>query len=365
MENRIQVWFKTADTDYENKLCAFLQYHYAHRMEVHHYSEWSEGGILPKPNAVLLTDGEADSSGFSKVIELTADEIKEKPQEIGMYQSGHKIAKRIIRAVEKNGFEEKEGESGMETEELLSPWGAAAGSFQPHRVWSVYSPTGGVGKTSFAITLSQVLSGAFHRKVLYLNLENVSSYPNYFDRTEYALGDLLYAFLLGRTDSEWEEMLDRVLTEHSTGFYSIAPCVNYEDVMGLTRDEIQRLTQRLSEHFDFIICDFDTSFRGPTEKFLSASDRIFLLWKGNSVSDERRVTFERMIEESAQFNELFERTKVTVGRGNAECYTRFLLPEDQCPVRIDAKDGRLLPDDRKSEYRAAVEEIVKAVMDEK
>lgn len=64
------------------------------------------------------------------------------------------------------------------------------GIHKDNRVIGVYSPVGGIGKTTFALTLGQVL--AENQNVLYLNLEECSGFKEFLGGSHWNLSDLIY-----------------------------------------------------------------------------------------------------------------------------------------------------------------------------
>ena len=150
---KFRVWVDLKDKRYAKRLTEFL---------MHRYSEMMQVSILYDTNyktdldSILLTDKESQREGYGNVIWVSDHEG------LNPYQSGHKIAREIL----------KQKEDWHLNEEIL-PFGKRKGEWI-----SVYSPIGGIGKSTLAMGIADVL--ARKRKVLFITLEGPSAWKLFF-----------------------------------------------------------------------------------------------------------------------------------------------------------------------------------------
>lgn len=118
------------------------------------------------------------------------------------------------------------------------------------KLWAVFSPVGGCGKTTLALALGQYLSR--EKRVLYLNMESFGSlvsengYPG-------GMTDLLY-YVKERRENLF--MLIASLTESCQGTECIFPADYYGDITSLTEGDISWLIGQLEKTgYDIIIFD--------------------------------------------------------------------------------------------------------------
>ncbi len=266
---RQQVWLRMEDQNYEKKLYSFLNHHYGNVMELHRYDECS-GGTSPARECLFLTDSDEDDS-FGRRIPLT---LGESDDGIDLYQSGHSIAQQILERVEREMQAEVPVLTQSFAQEVMLPQNTEGDG----KMLSVYSPVGGSGKTSFAITLAQCLMRIGNGKVLYLNLEGASDWQRYFNApSAYNFSDLLYNTLMKLEEGRMQEQLEKMVHQQANGVFFIRPCTSFEDLSVLTAEELRQLIRILKKAFSWIICDMNTAFHGVNRIFMTESCRCFLM----------------------------------------------------------------------------------------
>lgn len=144
-------------------------------------------------------------------------------------------------------------------------------------ITTVYSPIGGIGKTSIAIALALTLC-KLGKAVLYLNLEDIQSTSAFFDCTcSRNLSDLLY-FVKDRSDKFQEKLQSIVLTEVSSGLNYFGPVDSVLDIEDLNSEDARFLMESLSKttRYEYIIIDLSSRFNSNYNEILSKSSKVLI-----------------------------------------------------------------------------------------
>ena len=120
-------------------------------------------------------------------------------------------------------------------------------------VIGVYSPVGRTMKTTFALTLGQIL--AKKRACLYLNLEACSGFEYLLERSfDQTLGDLLYYQRLGS-----EQLITKMgsIVQSVNNLDYLPPVLSMEDIQSTTAQEWISLLQQIIDYsnYDVVILD--------------------------------------------------------------------------------------------------------------
>ncbi len=153
---------------------------------------------------------------------------------------------------------------------LRGPGGAA----QPGRVLTVFSPKGGVGKTTVAVNLALALTARGARKVCLVDLD-------------LAFGDVSITMQLfpthsiehavGSEDTLDQPMLDALLTRHPESVMVLAAPANPDVRERITPALVSRVLRTLREEFDYIVVDTAPSFDDLTLTALDETDECVLV----------------------------------------------------------------------------------------
>lgn len=147
------------------------------------------------------------------------------------------------------------------------------------RVISIFSPTGGVGKTTVALNLSKLLAENDYR-VFYLNLEHLSSVYALLQADEAdPFSKLIYDMY---TQPEKKAFLieQAIRFDSRYKFFYFPPLQNSQEILEITHQMAEKLLISLdqSRHFDYIIIDLDScQFEGLLH-ILRLSEMV--LWIG-------------------------------------------------------------------------------------
>jgi hypothetical protein len=159
-------------------------------------------------------------------------------------------------------------------------------------VLGVYSPLGRCLKTSFALTLGQVL--ARDRAVLYLNLEEYSGFEELLGRGfEYNLGDLLY-YVRQENQNLILKMDSMIQTMGNLDF--IPPVQAPADILGTAWKDWERLLQAIILHSSYEVVILDIG-NGIEELFpmLDQCKRIYMPVLSDVMSVSKISHFENLL----------------------------------------------------------------------
>ena len=127
------------------------------------------------------------------------------------------------------------------------------------RIIALFSPSGGAGTTTLAVTMVDLLAQQ-GKRVLYLDLESISAWRQFYrSESAYNLSDFLYNMLLDTlSQEEAVRCFKEMTTLQSRGMFFIEPCNGGEDLLVLEPEEQQELLSVLRQAFDVVVCDLDT-----------------------------------------------------------------------------------------------------------
>ena len=144
-------------------------------------------------------------------------------------------------------------------------------------ITTVYSPIGGIGKTTIAIALALTLC-KLSKAVLYLNLEDIQSTPAFFNCTcSRNLSDLLY-FVKDRNDKFQEKLQTIVLKDITSGLNYFGPVDSVLDIEDLNSEDTKFLMESLykTNRYEYIIIDLSSRFNSNYNEILSKSSKVLI-----------------------------------------------------------------------------------------
>lgn len=243
---QFQVWVDLKDRRYAKRLIEFLVRRYGEQMRV---DEVRQNQQQTDPAAILLTDQENRREGYGQVIWVSPEEG------LNPYQSGHKIAREILKQKESWHLSEATLDFNTRSGEWIS----------------VYSPIGGIGTSTLAMGLADVL--AKKKKVLFLTLEGPSAWSLYFQYPlQYNLSDFFYCFLLGGP-GEWEKQIKEMTYQQKNGVYFLSPCQYPDDLLELRDSEVMGWMDLLKNNFDYVVADLGCQLIRPNRVILQYSSK--------------------------------------------------------------------------------------------
>lgn len=209
---------------------------------------------------------------------LLSDEIikeKNRTNTISKYQSGKKLVKDILSILAENdsklkyNFSEKRNST---------------------KVIGVYSPCGGVGKTSIAVGCSY-LSSERGKKTFYLNLEDYQSTQLFFNsETEGSLSEVLY-YIKNKKKNILLKIESITNEDYKTKINYFTQPESVIDLNEITSKELVFLVNHIKSirKYDVVYIDMSSKLDEKNIAILSEIDEILLVL-------ERNVTCEKKIE---------------------------------------------------------------------
>ena len=141
------------------------------------------------------------------------------------------------------------------------------------RITAVWSPMGGVGKTTAALAYckAKVLDG---KQALYLNLEPFSSVLTYFKETGKSISAVFEMLEIGEGNIQ---MLIRSIRRQEGGITYFCRPDNFDDMNILTAGNTAALIEACSEVMDEVVIDMSCVCDERTRKIFELADRVFLV----------------------------------------------------------------------------------------
>ncbi|MBS6193964.1 MAG: hypothetical protein KH828_00105 [Clostridiales bacterium] len=156
----------------------------------------------------------------------------------------------------------------------------------------IYSPVGRTMKTTFALTLGQIL--AKNKAVLYLNLEEYSGFEYLLEQTyEQTLGDLLY-YLRQGTSNLVLKMSGMIQSMNNLDF--LPPVLSPEDIRHTALEEWVQLLQELVDYssYEAIILDMGDGV-ADLHQMLEQCTRIYMPIRTDPMSQAKITQFENLL----------------------------------------------------------------------
>lgn len=170
----------------------------------------------------------------------------------------------------------------------------------------VYSPVGRCLKTSFSLTLGQMLAQKYN--VLYLNFENYSGFGKMMGMNKSVdMSDLLYYFLNYREEFH-QRMEDMAVSVN--GLEIIPPALSFLDLESIGEDEWDRFFEIVSMkgNYDYIILDLSDYIKG-LYRILMECSFIYTFTQDDGLAMAKVEQYEKIIS-SLNYGEILNRTRM-------------------------------------------------------
>lgn len=181
---------------------------------------------------------------------------------------------------------------------------------QDIRIIGVYSPIRRILKTSFALTLGQLL--ARESRVLYINLEDYSGFRELMNRQYRTdLADLL--FYISQENKGINSLLESSV-ETLEGLDYIPPVASPLDLQCVTTEDWVSFLNEIShsKKYDVIILDIGESLNA-LPRFLSCCERIYTPYGIDVISNAKITQYEAFLEQSGLEDIQKKTKKLTFG----------------------------------------------------
>ncbi|MCT4597598.1 MAG: AAA family ATPase [Vallitalea sp.] len=243
---------------------------FSQRAYLSKYLETDKGDILLISPEMI--DPNINLDNIQVIIINIEDRIPEnliKYPYIHKYQPGDLIAKNII-----NIFSQQSKDEIIDTS-----------NNQHSKVIGVFSPIGGIGKTTTSIVLGKQYARSNY-KTLFISLEELSSYRELLDCTSTKdFSDMIYYIKQGNNNLLLKiEGLKNIDSYSELDYFSPPLC--YEDIQEVSIDEWIYFIDYLRNNssYERIILDFDSTLSKKNMKILQICDEVILLVNGDNMS---------------------------------------------------------------------------------
>ncbi|MDY3250089.1 MAG: hypothetical protein SOX32_07050 [Candidatus Choladocola sp.] len=161
------------------------------------------------------------------------------------------------------------------------------------KIYGVYSPVGRTGKTSFALTMGEVLAET--KQVLYLNFEEFSGFEELME-TKYRtdLSDLIY-FARQKAGNLILKLNSVIQSFH--GLHYIPPALSPADIRDVSGTEWIDFIQEIVAYceYDFLILDLSEQV-DELFQILGICDRIYMPVQDDMISKAKILQYEKLLQ---------------------------------------------------------------------
>ncbi len=189
------------------------------------------------------------------------------------------------------------------------------------KVATVCSPSGGTGKSTFAVCLGMQCAQR-GMSALYLSLEGTPSTSCFFrDNSEFNMSNVIYA--LKDDCISLDAAVEAASNESRTnGLHFISQTDNAEDLREMSPKDLERLILTLAERgkYDAILIDTDSGMNPLGLKAMESSNVVFVILGGGPVAEEKNRAWEKEINlySTGDGAEILRKTIPVAGRSRGE-----------------------------------------------
>lgn len=166
------------------------------------------------------------------------------------------------------------------------------------KVVAVYSPLGGVGKTTIAVS-SSIYCGKKGLKVFYLNFEPFQSTPLFFKcKNEKSYSEIFQYVKDGSDDLHRMIEASKKLDEDQNVYY-LSPPESIFDILDAKPEDYKRLINEFKAMgmYDIVIVDMSSELSDRNIALLEACDEIVLVLAQDAISNIKAECFSRQLDE--------------------------------------------------------------------
>ena len=182
-------------------------------------------------------------------------------------------------------------------------------------VVAVWSPIGGVGKTTVALAYAAQRASQ-GKRVAYLDLEAFSSGSVYFTQAGKSISTIF-----GRMDNNAPLLLQSIRMEDSGSniLYFCDP-ENYDDISILTDDDVKTLVDGCITDIDELVIDLSSVCDSRTKKVLELADKVLLVTDNSKIG---QIKLEQFYTQNNVFGNNAPKMILVANRGAAADTTRL------------------------------------------
>jgi len=185
---------------------------------------------------------------------------------------------------------------------------AITGAVKTAAITAVWSPAGGVGKTTVALAAAAALAQS-GKRVFYLNLETFSSIPVYFDEGRKSISSVFE--MLEGNEGDVKMLISGVSAEENGITYLSKPG-NYDDVNILSAGNIEELALSCGALTDELIVDISLPCDARTKKVFEMAGKVLLVTDKTETAQAKLLQF---IAQNSVFDSIREKTTLIANKG--------------------------------------------------
>ncbi|MBO4898418.1 MAG: AAA family ATPase [Clostridia bacterium] len=183
------------------------------------------------------------------------------------------------------------------------------------KIVGFYSPVGGSGKTVLSVAAACALARR-GKRVFYLNAEKINSTASVLNRAE--SGNMSDIYLNAKTKGAniGLRIMANKYVDMNTNISYINPAESSLEINELTSAEFKKILKEFETlgEFDVIIVDFDSEFNKDKIDVLSAVDKIFVPFTGDSVSVSKIDLFMKELEMYDELSDLYPKINLVLNK---------------------------------------------------
>ena len=156
-------------------------------------------------------------------------------------------------------------------------------------ITAVWSPCGGVGKTTVALA-NAIKTSLEGKKALYLNMEHFSSSPAYFNDDGKSISSVFE--MLERNEGNLKMLIQAIVRQDSgTGVSYFRHPENFDDMNILTADDITALVSACAGVADELFIDLPSACDVRTRQMFKLADKLLLVTDQTNTSQTKLRQF--------------------------------------------------------------------------
>ena len=173
------------------------------------------------------------------------------------------------------------------------------------KLYGVYSPVGRARKTSFALTLGEVLAET--KQVLYLNFEEFAGFEELFQAKYKAdISDLIY-FLRQKEGGFIFRLNSVIQTFHELQY--VPPAISPADLRDVSGSEWMEFLHEIMDYCDYDVIILDLSEQvDELFQILKSCDRIYMPIQEDMISQAKIAHYEKLVQ-MLDLQEVFDKTQ--------------------------------------------------------
>ncbi|MBF0501748.1 MAG: tetratricopeptide repeat protein [Candidatus Riflebacteria bacterium] len=154
--------------------------------------------------------------------------------------------------------------------------GAAGDLTMEGKVLTIASPRAKAGKTTFALTVANILSKELGKRTLFIDLDLTFADGTYFMGV-YSIRSIVDLVNVVRSTPLTWPLLIKALNKTSDGLYTLPGTVNMVDGERLAGQDFVAILKECKKHFDYIVIDTESHITDPFLNALDMSDHMIFL----------------------------------------------------------------------------------------